>query len=634
MTFTHFPNAVDEVGPGASSSSVAGGRRSIWHRMMATKPREYILMEEDEELQTSSVGLTRQLGLFDLLMIGIGGTVGTGVFALAGLIAHEDAGPAVILSWAVAALGCTLNGFAYMELSSLVPSSGSVYAYSYHALGEVFAVVAAWCLTLEYGVSGAAVARSWGTKVVYWIQDISGDQHAAEWMDKEYYSLTAAFLQALCVGLLLCGLSLGKHLVNAMTVIKIVLIVFMTTAAFTAFDSENLTPFVPPQFRAGGVLTGGTAAFFGFIGFDEVCCMAGEAKNPTKVMPRAVVGTIVGTAVLSIVASLALVGMCSYTQIDSDAGFASGFRALDWNAIAHITQAGEVLTLPIVVFIAFLAQPRLLFAMANDGLAPKLLCKLDERGNIFYGTLLSGSVLILVALCVPFSHLDDMVSAGVLISFSLCNCCLLTLRYKSESPTLFPMLLWPFVIISAVAAFLWQQCINDSSNLQSIPLMIAASTTTTVAISLVVALWMLCPQVPNLSEEIFRSPLVPGLPTLAISFNWMLLAQLSTTGLLLISGWIALAVVSYFAYGFNHSHSHMFAALAATPTSSTQHSMLDTDLYRAPVRTTSWMYSNRRDRSASYCHTETLNNESAPRLVNQLAHTPKGTSTGVASSVP
>merc|ERR1712195_418259 len=577
MTFTHFPNAVDEVGPGASSSSVAGGGRSIWHRMMATKPREYILMEEDEELQTSSVGLTRQLGLFDLLMIGIGGTVGTGVFALAGLIAHEDAGPAVILSWAIAAFGCTLNGFAYMELSSLVPSSGSVYAYSYHALGEVFAVVAAWCLTLEYGVSGAAVARSWGTKVVYWIQDISGDQHAAEWMDKEYYSLTAAFMQALCVGLLLCGLSLGKHLVNAMTVIKIVLIVFMTTAAFTAFDSDNLTPFVPPQFGTGGVLTGGTAAFFGFIGFDEVCCMAGEAKNPTKIMPRAVVGTIVGTAVLSIVASLSLVGMCSYTQIDSDAGFASGFRRLDWNAIAHITQAGEVLTLPIVVFIAFLAQPRLLFAMANDGLAPKLLCKLDEHGNIFYGTLLSGSVLIVVALCVPFSHLDDMVSA---------------------------------------------------------------STTTTVAISLVVALWMLCPQVPNLSEEIFRSPLVPGLPALAISFNWMLLAQLSATGLLLISGWIALAVVSYFAYGYTHSHSHMFAALAATPTSSTQHSMLDTDLYRAPVRTTgtsnwsNWMYSNRRDRSASYCHTETLKSESAPRLVDQLAHTPKGTSTGVASSVP
>merc|ERR1712166_597225 len=483
MTFTHFPNAVDEVGPGASSSSVAGGGRSIWHRMMATKPREYILMEEDEELQTSSVGLTRQLGLFDLLMIGIGGTVGTGVFALAGLIAHEDAGPAVMVSWGIAALGCGVNGFAYMELSSLVPSSGSVYAYSYHCLGEVFAVVAAWCLTLEYGVSGAAVARSWGTKVVYWIQDLSGDSTAGTFLDAQYGSISAGFMQALCVGLLLCGLSLGKLLVNAVTVVKVLLILFMTIAALTAFDTNNLTPFVPPEYGVGGVLKGGTAAFFGFIGFDEVCCMAGEAKNPTQTMPRAVVGTVVGTAVISILASLGLVGMVSYQQIDSDAGFASGFRALNWNTIAHITQAGEIITLPIVVFIAFLAQPRLMFAMANDGLAPSILGRLDENGNIFWGTLISGTLLTVVAVCVPFKNLNDMVSAGVLVSFSMCNCCLLTLRCKPKSPQLFPALLWPFVLLSGVSAFLWQQCIQDASNIYFLPIVVPATVSTIAAIS-------------------------------------------------------------------------------------------------------------------------------------------------------
>lgn len=164
---------------------------------------------KEGELETAQ--LVRELELFDLLMIGIGGTVGTGVFALAGLIAHQYAGPAVLCSWAVAALGCTINGFAYMELSSLVPSSGSVYAYSYHALGEVFAVIAAWCLTLEYGVSGAAVARSWGSKVVYWLRDLSGDYNLFGWLNYKYASIVAGGMQALCVVLLLCGLSLGNY---------------------------------------------------------------------------------------------------------------------------------------------------------------------------------------------------------------------------------------------------------------------------------------------------------------------------------------------------------------------------------------------------------------------------------------
>lgn len=184
--------------------------------------------------------------------------------------------------------------------------------------------------------------RSWGTKLVYWIQDLANDDSAAQFLDYKYGSIAAGLMQALCVVLLLCGLSLGKMLVNGVTLIKLSLILFMTIAALTAFKSENLDPFVPPEYGVGGVLTGGTAAFFGFIGFDEVgnchrlchasahhrpqvCCMAGEAKNPAKTMPRAVVGTVVGTAVISILASLGLVGMISYTAIDSDAGFASGF---------------------------------------------------------------------------------------------------------------------------------------------------------------------------------------------------------------------------------------------------------------------------------------------------------------------
>lgn len=507
----------------------------------------------------------------------------------------------MVLSWAIAAFGCSINGFAYMELSSLVPSAGSVYAYSYYALGEVFAVIAAWCLTLEYGVSGAAVARSWGTKVVYWLQSMSHNSKALAWLDNEHCSVAAAVMQLLCMLLLLCGLSLGRRLVNTVTVIKIGLILFMTIAALCAFDADNLEPFVPPQFGTSGILQGSTAAFFGFIGFDEVCCMAGEAKNPTKVMPRAVVGTIVGTAGLSIMASLGLVGMLHYELIDSDAGFASGFEAHKWVVAAHITQAGEVLTLPIVVFIAFLAQPRLTFAMAKDGLAPPMLGWLDTNGNIFWGTLLSGVLLTLVALAVPFEHLDDMVSAGVIISFCLANCCLFSVRYSEHSPRLALTLLCCFVVSSCISVFLWVHIASASAPLTGVA--------TVLSMGMVVGLWLLCPQNSPLSTaSTFRAPFVPVLPALAMYLNWLLLAQLSTVGLLLISGWLVLAVVTYLMYGLHHSMSGLFVDMGDSIPSAPsvmhasfcgEHQLLDTDLYRAPVRVSAetgkgqWIYSQR-----------------------------------------
>lgn len=533
----------------------------MFSRIFAQKSLGYLMKEKDEHEED---GLARVLTLFDLIMIGIASTVGTGVFVLSGVIAKNDAGPAVIAAWGIAGFACCLTSFAYMELSSLIPSSGSVYAYAYVSLGEVFACIAAWCLTLEYGVSGAAVARSWGSKLAYTVGQIGDLDHSVtEWFNFPYCSSGAAFIQALCTVVLLCGLTLSKQLINWMTMFKIALVIFMTIWSFSAWNSENMVPFVPPSLGAAGLLRGSTAAFFGYIGFDEVCCMAGETVNPLVVMPKAIVGTVVGTALLSGMASLSLVGMVHYSDINAEQGFEAAFTEKGWLYAAYITELGEDIALPIVVFVSFLAQPRLQFAMAKDGLAPQIFGELDDKGNIWWGTVISGVMLTVVAACVPFDNLNDAVSAGVLISFSLCNCCVLNLRYRHASPTLGPSLIGSFTVSALAAALLWTACSKQDTFTSSIGLFGLASLSSAVTVGTLVALWWLCPEGMEpafISRDFFKSPAMPWLPTCAISLNWFLLAQLSVLGLVLIGVWLSLCLASYFLYGFYHSRSAEFKA--------------------------------------------------------------------------
>lgn len=324
---------------------------------------------EEEEADTDH-GLERNLSLYDLLCIGIGGTVGSGVFVLSGLIAREYAGPGVIFSFLVAGVSCLFSAASYGELSTRIPSAGSSYAYAYVSLGEYMAVLAAWSLSLEYGISGSAVARSWGDKLVAWIAGFHGME---AWLpDPTEYNVNwfAGVLQIACCGLLLGGVSVGKLTVNAFTIMKIMLIFFMVAVGFSQWRTENLAPMLP--FGIQGVARGATSCFFGYVGYDEVCCMAAEAKDPHTTLPRAVFGTILSVTVFYVLASLALVGMQSYEYISTDACFAEGFRynGLPW--AAEIVAIGELVLLPLVVLVSFLAQPRLMYAMAGDGLLPKV----------------------------------------------------------------------------------------------------------------------------------------------------------------------------------------------------------------------------------------------------------------------
>ncbi|KDO23845.1 hypothetical protein SPRG_11277 [Saprolegnia parasitica CBS 223.65] len=406
---------------------------SAWSRMSWRKP---LSLTRADESSSEHPHMERTLGCFDLLMIGIGGTVGSGVFATAGLIARSYAGPGAVLSWIFAGLGCILSGASFMELSCMIPSAGSTYAYAYHALGELPAMLAGMLLTLEYGVSSAGGARAWSDKLAAWLHHVGFP--GPNWMKPKggFIDLYAGLLMMLCTIIVLCGMSAGKRLINTITITKITVVLFIIVVGLSQFKTTNfLEPFLPPIARNEhdqtvygwpGVMLGASASFYGYIGYDEVCCLAAEAKNPTRDIPRAVFGTVIGAALLSTMATLSLVGMQKYSAIDIGESYGTAFHEVPGHVVGCLGGRDGIL-------IGFLAQPRVQFAMARDGLLPSIFAKLDRHGNPFFGTLICGSVLTIVAVCIPFKYLWDFISLGILVAFNVTNTCLLAVRYRHSS---------------------------------------------------------------------------------------------------------------------------------------------------------------------------------------------------------
>ncbi|ETO75231.1 hypothetical protein F444_09143 [Phytophthora nicotianae P1976] len=450
-------------------------RLAFWRKPLHLETSSHSVQESENAPE-----MERTLGLFDLIMIGIGGTVGSGVFATAGLIASSYAGPAATLSWLLAGIGCLLSGLSFMELACLIPSAGSTYAYAYHALGELPALVAGFLLTLEYGVSSAGGARSWSDKLTQWMDSQLGVQ-GPDWMKPKdsVVDLYAGLLMAGSTAIVLCGMQAGKLVVNVVTMTKITVVTFIIVFGLANFDLDKISPFVPDQsvvevngketvaFGWPGVLLGASASFYGYIGYDEVCCLAGEAKDPARNIPRAVVGTIIGAATLSILATFALVGMQKYTEIDAEESYGNAFTSVGMDWAASFVATGEVLTMPITSFIGFMAQPRVQYAMAKDGLLPAAFAEVDSKGNLFRGTLLCGIGVTLLAICVPFHVLWNFISLGILVAFNLTNSSLLLVRVSSSktegseaegaSKQSQGAMIAGYLVSSFIAAFHWQK---------------------------------------------------------------------------------------------------------------------------------------------------------------------------------
>jgi APA family basic amino acid/polyamine antiporter len=413
------------------------------------------------------------------------------------------------------------------------------------------------CYTYYPHQSASAVARGWGDKMVVYLKlfDNYDDKNDNNNYGTSYYQLFifalapghglnfAAFLVSTgAVLLLLAGVKESKYVTNLVSSIKTMLILFIATLSLALMKTDNLIPYIPPEFGTAGIIRGATSSFFGYVGFDEICCLSGEAINPKKNVPQAIIITLLLVTTLYVSASLGLSGMVPYQEISEASAFPDGFRYRGYNIAADITAMGELAVLPLCVLVTIMAQPRLTYTMAMDGILPTLFAELDEKNNLFKGTIISGIVMIIIATVVPFIHLDDIISSGILIAFTLTNTSVILVRCASpkDKPYTLERLLIAFHLLSIISGLLIKELITINT-IQGLILL------SCIVSIIIVGYWIRkCPRVDETNVEFYLTPAVPILPLCGCFVNILLITRMEFGVLGFLSGYIGLALLGHY----------------------------------------------------------------------------------------
>jgi len=421
--------------------------------------------------------LKKVLGKWSLTAIGIGGIIGGGIFVLTGTAAHYHAGPALALSFVVAGIGCVFAALCYSEFASMLPVEGSAYAYAYGTIGELFAWIIGWGLILEYAMGAMTVAVSWsgyfnkllhlfGVSMPYYLTNdpFTGPKYA---LDNHLEPASFSFnLPAFCITwlvtwILVKGIKEATNTNNLIVILKLSAILFIIVVGVFYINVDNWHPFIPePEmvehadgsvkeaYGIRGVLSGAAAIFFAYIGFDVVSTSAGEAINPKKDIPFAIIASLAICTVLYILVSLVLTGMLNYKDITGDAlkapvAFAFDKVGQSW-AVFIITTAATI-GLVSVMLVMMLGQTRVFLGMAKDGLLPSFFRQIHPQFQTpWKSTILVGFVVSLVASFTPIGVLSDMTSFGTLFAFAMVCLAVLILRQREpnrERPFKTPMLI-------------------------------------------------------------------------------------------------------------------------------------------------------------------------------------------------
>lgn len=445
-----------------------------------------------QELGQKDVKLKKELGAFDLSMLGIGAIIGTGIFVLTGVVAAEHAGPALIISFILAGIVCVFAALCYAEFASTVPVSGSAYTYSYATFGEIIAWILGWDLILEYGLASSAVASGWSG---YFQGLLAGfGIHFPKVLTSAYDSSHGTFIDVPAIiivfvitFLLTQGVKKSARFNSIMVIIKLAVVFLFIGVGVWYVKPVNWTPFMP--FGFSGVATGAATVFFAYIGFDAVSTAAEEVKNPQRNMPIGIIASLLVCTILYIVVSAILTGIVPYSKLDvnNPVAFALTYIHQDW--AAGFISVGAILGITTVLLVLIYGQTRLFYSISRDGLLPKVFSKVDKKKQT--PVVSSWITCILVSIfagLVPLGRLAELVNIGTLFAFMTVSIGIINLRKNYRAP------------VSG-----------------------------------------------------FRVPFVPYIPIVAFLFCGFLAIQLPATTWISFLVWFVIGLIVYFGYGLKHS---------------------------------------------------------------------------------
>lgn len=409
--------------------------------------------------------LKRTLGAWNLVSLGVGAIIGAGIFVLTGDVAANHAGPAIMISFILAGIACALAGLCYAELSSVLPVSGSAYTYAYGTLGEVFAWIMGWLLVLEYGVAASTVAVGWAGYVVSFLKDfgimfpdilVSGQKlpefatplimsqtvnHVTSFQMTGTFNAMAAIGIALVSGLLVLGVSESAKVNNIIVLIKGLVLIAFIGIGWMYINPANWHPFLPEatgkpgEFGVGGVLQGAAIIFFAYVGFEAVSTAAAEAKNPSKDVPIGVLGSLFICTLIYMAVAAVMTGIVPFKQLGVPDPIAVAVDRMntEWATIAapfmpsgklnlftFAIKIGAVTGLSSVMLVLCYGQTRIFYTMARDGLLPKMFAQIHPNFKTpWIGTVVLGAFIAVAAAFLPITLLNQLVSLGTALAFSI-----------------------------------------------------------------------------------------------------------------------------------------------------------------------------------------------------------------------